>query len=100
MGYCPSGRLFEAAASRAAILSDWWPGLEDFFVPGREILIARDSAEAVRALEMSDAELERIRHAAREKTLAYHTASRRAIDLELALEGALRPANSFSTMEV
>jgi spore maturation protein CgeB len=100
MGYCPSGRLFEAAASRAAILSDWWPGLEDFFVPGREILIARDSAEAVRALEMSDAELERIRNAAREKTLACHTASQRAVDMEMALEGALRPTNSLSTMEV
>ena len=40
MGYCPSGRLFEAAACGAPILSDAWEGLEAFFCPDREILIA------------------------------------------------------------
>ncbi len=34
MGWCPSGRLFEAAACGAPILTDAWPGLEDFFTPG------------------------------------------------------------------
>ena len=42
MGYCPSGRLFEAAACGAPILSDWWEGLEAFFEPGEEILVAHD----------------------------------------------------------
>ena len=46
MGYCPSGRLFEAAACGAPILSDGWEGLERFFRPGIEILIARDTADA------------------------------------------------------
>ncbi len=40
MGYCPSGRLFEAAACGTAVLSDWWTGLDSFFEPGAEILIA------------------------------------------------------------
>lgn len=31
MGYCPSGRLFEASACRVPILSDNWPGLDLFF---------------------------------------------------------------------
>ena len=31
MGYCPSGRLFEAAACGAPILSDAWEGLDAFF---------------------------------------------------------------------
>src|SRR5205085_9249268 len=39
-GYCPSGRLFEAAACGAPILSDEWAGLDHFFEPGREILVA------------------------------------------------------------
>ncbi|HTG43639.1 MAG TPA: glycosyltransferase [Verrucomicrobiae bacterium] len=90
MGYCPSGRLFEAAACRTAILSDWWEGMDEFFVPGQEILIARSTEEAVQALQLSDAELERIRAAGHEKTLALHTADQRAIDLENALEGARR----------
>jgi len=34
MGYCPSGRLFEAAACGTAVLSDWWEGLDAFFEPG------------------------------------------------------------------
>lgn len=37
MGYCPSGRLFEAAACGAALLSDDWEGLDRFFAPGSEI---------------------------------------------------------------
>jgi spore maturation protein CgeB len=99
MGYCPSGRLFEAACCRSAILSDYWIGLEEFFEPGKEILLARNSTEAVQALEMSDTELERIRNAAREKTLAMHTASRRALDLEMAVENSLYPNQPIS-MEV
>src|SRR5262249_34533294 len=31
MGYCPSGRLFEAAACGAPVLSDEWEGIEQFF---------------------------------------------------------------------
>ncbi len=31
LGWCPSGRLFEAAACRVPVLSDMWPGLEAFF---------------------------------------------------------------------
>lgn len=107
MGFCPSGRLFEAAACRTAILSDYWDGLEEFFTPGREILLARTPAEAVQALELSDGELERIRIAAREKSLAMHTAARRAMELETALESAFekrREAEAqtepVSTMEV
>jgi spore maturation protein CgeB len=88
MGYCPSGRLFEAAACRAAILSDWWEGLDEFFRPGQEILIARSTEEAVQALQLSDAELENIRRAGRERALAEHTADQRAIDVEKAVGSA------------
>jgi spore maturation protein CgeB len=81
-GYCPSGRLFEAAACGAPILSDAWPGLDQFFEPGREILVAasRDDAEA--AIARPDHELQRLARRARERTLAEHTAERRAEQLE------------------
>lgn len=91
MGYCPSGRLFEAAACGAPILSDWWEGLDLFFNPGAEILVAQTTDDAVTALELSPSELARIARQARERTLAEHTADRRALELEVALEKASGP---------
>jgi spore maturation protein CgeB len=82
MGYCPSGRLFEAAACGTPILSDTWEGLDTFFEPGREILVARSTDEALAALDLPPDELVRVARAARERTLAEHTAGCRARDLE------------------
>ncbi len=81
MGWCPSGRLFEAAACRTAILSDDWPGLSDFYVPGEEILIARTTAEALEALDMPDAQTATIARRAYERTLEEHTSRHRAQQL-------------------
>ena len=81
MGHCPSGRLFEAAACGTAILSDGWQGLNAFFEPGREILLARDFRDVAQALELSDGELSRIGNMARERALTQHTAGHRAREL-------------------
>jgi spore maturation protein CgeB len=94
MGYCPSGRLFEAAACGAPILSDAWEGLDTFFEPGREILVARTTEEALDAIEQPDESLARIARAARERTLDEATADRRARDLEAALKEAPGVTNS------
>ncbi|HZR46920.1 MAG TPA: glycosyltransferase [Candidatus Manganitrophaceae bacterium] len=91
MGYCPSGRLFEAAACGTPILSDDWEGLDSFFEPGREILIARTTAEAIDAIETPREKLARMAKAARERILSGHTAAHRADDFEKALEAASRP---------
>jgi spore maturation protein CgeB len=80
-GWCPSGRLFEAAACGAPILSDWWDGLDEFFAPQREILIARTTEDLLAALDLSDPEFARIGEAARARALADHTAERRAAEL-------------------
>jgi spore maturation protein CgeB len=88
MGYCPSGRLFEAAACGAPLLSDWWEGLESFFTPGEEILIAHTTEDTLSALQLSDAQLARLSRAARQRTLEAHTAARRAVELETALAAA------------
>jgi spore maturation protein CgeB len=92
MGWCPSGRLFEASACGTPVLSDSWEGLEAFFEPGREILVARTTEDAVTALDVSDAELQRIAIASRERTLSEHTSARRAEELERLL--CERPARS------
>lgn len=47
-GYSPQGRLLEAACCRTPIISDAWPGVEEVFEPGREILLA-ESGEDVEA---------------------------------------------------
>lgn len=87
-GHCPSVRLFEAAACGVPVLSDRWAGVEDFFVPGREILLASDADEAIAAIERSD--LAAVGAAARERVLASHTARHRASELVALLEGAGR----------
>lgn len=81
-GYCPSGRLFEAAACGAAILSDQWEGLGMFFTPGEEILPVHSGDDVVDALSLSDGELKRIGEAARQRALEQHTASNRVATLE------------------
>jgi spore maturation protein CgeB len=93
MGYCPSGRLFEAAACGVAIVSDEWAGLETFFEPEVEILVARNADDVIAAMQLSKTELERIARAGRERVLESHTAARRAAELETIFDSALEHAN-------
>lgn len=86
LGWCPSGRLFEAAACGCPIISDICEGLEAFFAPGQEIITARDTADVVAALDHSDTELKRLAKSAREQTLAQHTSAHRARELLQILE--------------
>jgi spore maturation protein CgeB len=95
MGYCPSGRLFEAAACGAPILTDVWDGLELFFEPGREILTARTTADALAALDLGPADLGAISRAARERTLDEHTSRHRAAQLIGYLEGSVASAGDL-----
>lgn len=82
-GWSPSVRLFEAAACGAAIISDSWPGMEDFFVPGEEILLPSSTDEVVRILvETGEEERRAIGEAIRRRVLREHTASNRAEQLE------------------
>lgn len=85
LGWCPSGRLFEAAACGAPIISDYWDGLDSFLTPGREVLVARSKDDVSAALELGDWELQAIAQNGRERTLAEHTAERRALEFEAAL---------------
>ncbi len=87
-GWCPSGRLFEAASCGVPILSDTWDGLDAFFEPGSEILVAGTTDEALAALAMPDGALDAIARRARERVLDEHTATRRAREMVAAFEGA------------
>ena len=81
-GHAPSVRLFEAAACGTPIISDWWPGLDEFFALDREILIADTSADVVGYLDDVDDEQRRaIGEAARRRVMTSHTAAHRAAEL-------------------
>jgi spore maturation protein CgeB len=82
-GYSPHIRLFEAAACGVPIITDHWHGLETFFKPGSEILIARNARDTLRYLrEMSDSERIAIGQRARERVLSAHTTAQRVQELE------------------
>ncbi len=82
-GYSPSVRLFEAAACGSAIISDAWPGLEEFFSPGDEILLARSAGCITGILtQMSREEAVIMGRRARERVLTAHSSEYRAIEFE------------------
>lgn len=88
-GWSPSVRLFEAAACGTPIMSDQWEGLDDFFTPDTEILIARAPSDTLRYLhEINELERSAIGRRARAKVLARHTAAHRAAELERYVSGA------------
>lgn len=91
MGYCPSGRLFEAAACGTPILTDDWPGLAEFFRPGREIVLTGTTEDVRDAMRLTDHERRAIGEAARERALSEHSARTRAIQLEALLERGPQP---------
>ena len=82
-GYSPSVRLFEAAGCGATIVSDWWAGLDRFFTPGEEILLAHSSDDIIGYVtEMDAAEIKRLGRRARERVIAEHSAVCRAREFE------------------
>jgi spore maturation protein CgeB len=102
LGWCPSGRLFEAAACGVPVLSDPFDGLEDFFTPGEEILVARGTDDAVAAVETPRETLRRMGARARERALAEHTADARArelVELCQAARSATQDGASAGTQE-
>jgi spore maturation protein CgeB len=95
-GWSPSVRLFEAAACGVPVISDAWPGLDQFFRIGSEILIAASTEDVVSILTgMPEDERRSIAAAARQRVLLSHSAACRAEELEhllLALPASSRDA--------
>jgi spore maturation protein CgeB len=82
-GYAPSVRLFEAAACGVPVISDSWEGLDTFFCPGKEILIASSPEDVLGYLvEMDETDRKRIGDSARSRILGAHTAAHRVKELE------------------
>jgi spore maturation protein CgeB len=85
-GYSPATRVFEAAAAGACLISDDWPGLDEFLEPGAEVLVAGNGAAVVELLEaLTPTQARQIGERARARILADHTYRHRARDVERAL---------------
>ncbi len=86
-GFSPATRVFEAAGAGACIITDYWLGIDFFFEPGKEILVARSGAEVKEILSgLTHEKARAIGDAALQKVLAKHTYFNRAIELDALLE--------------
>ena len=84
-GFSPPTRVFEVAGAGACMLCDAWPGIDDCFEPGHEILVVREAEEIVEAMRRyDDAHRRRIGAAFRERALRDHTYAQRAQQAEAA----------------
>ena len=50
VGFSPPTRVFEAAGAGACLITDRWAGIENFFLPEKEILVAANAEEIVACL--------------------------------------------------
>ena len=95
-GYCPSGRFFEAAACGTPIITDAWAGLDRFFDPAQDLLVAADGKDVEGALDLPETARRRIAQRARERTLDEHTGAVRAREFVRACEEAATPHLTLS----
>ena len=87
-GFSPATRVFEAAGAAACLITDAWEGLETFFAPGTEVLVAHDGAEVAEHVRTLDAKrAHAIGQAAWRRVLAEHTYAHRAAQFDAVLEG-------------
>jgi len=73
-GFSPATRVFEAAGAAACLITDEWEGIDYFFSPGNELLVARNGHEVAEIIKQLDPVRARaIGEAARKRVLADHT---------------------------
>ena len=79
VGFSPPTRIFEAAGAAACLITDAWLGVEHFFEPGREILVAHDAGEIARYLRsIGPEQAQAIGGALNRRALSDHTYQLRA----------------------
>ena len=95
VGFSPPTRVFEAAGAGACLITDQWPGVDQFFVPNREILIASTAEEIVEHLRRLSAEDCRlIGHAMRRRAYLEHTYELRVKKVDAVLRSAHRTSTT------
>ncbi|MDX5437536.1 MAG: glycosyltransferase, partial [Pontibacter sp.] len=93
-GFSPATRVFEAAGAGACIITDYWEGIDFFFEPDKEILVAKDGAEVAAILaDLTESKAKAIGEAAYKKVLSAHTYNHRAEQLEKLLYAKVKQPN-------
>jgi spore maturation protein CgeB len=93
-GFSPPTRVFEAAACGACVVTDAWEGVDQFFQPDAEILVARSGADVARYVRDLAADAARaIGRRARARALRDHTYASRAETFEAAAHEMLVAGN-------
>lgn len=96
-GFSPATRVFEAAGAGACIITDYWEGIDNFFEPNKEILIARNSDEVIQLMKaLTPEKAKKIGTAAYKKVLSTHTYKHRAYLLESVFSTKLEDQASVS----
>jgi spore maturation protein CgeB len=89
VGFSPPTRIFEAAGAGACLITDRWAGIETFFTPGQEILVAGSAEEIVGHLRnISDAEALEVGANMRRRALRDHTYALRAQEFDAIIANA------------
>jgi spore maturation protein CgeB len=96
VGFSPPTRIFEAAGAGACVITDDWAGIETFFAPGREILVAASAEDVVRQLrQYSGEESAAIGANMRRRALRDHTYTLRAEQFDsIVMQPSAVPARS------
>ena len=89
-GFSPPTRIFEAAGAAACLLCDDWPGIEECFTPGKELIVIRTAQDVVNAVnQFSPDARRRIGEAFYARALRDHTYAQRAEHAEAAFRECL-----------
>lgn len=87
-GFSPATRVFEAAGCGACLISDSWTGIETFFEPDAEILVARSGDDIVSILrDLTVSQARKIGRRAMQRALKDHTYRQRAEQVDSVLTG-------------
>jgi spore maturation protein CgeB len=101
VGFSPPTRVFEAAGAGSCLITDCWAGIEEFFTPGCEILVAHDAGDITDLLKTVDAKLAReIGEAMRRRALQEHTYGLRALQVREILHQSSPGVLNARTLEL
>ncbi len=86
-GFSPATRVFEAAGAAACLITDYWEGIDLFFEPGKEILVAHNGEDVIEFMNsLGHEEAAAIGRAAYRRALEEHTYAHRAAEIDAVLD--------------
>lgn len=96
-GTCPGADLFKAIELGACVIAPNRSGIDKFFVPGKEILIANNTNDVKNFISvLSDTDLSKIARAAHKKAVNMHSYKKRVAELEKIFNSEIKQNNKIS----